>query len=63
MQLLPMENKMKTPKHFPRVLCYAMIVVTIIYVATGLLGYLAFGRSIDDVITLNLPKDKHLHSV
>lgn len=63
MQILPLENKMKKPKHFPRVLFYAMVVVTIIYVTIGTLGYLAFGNSIDDSITLNLPKDKHLHSV
>ena len=63
MQILPLENKMKTPKNFPRVLCYALILVTIIYVTIGLLGYLAFGNSIDDSITLNLPKDKNLDSV
>lgn len=63
MQILPLENKMKTPKNFPRVLCCALIFVTIIYVAIGTLGYLAFGSNIEDSITLNLPKDKHLHSV
>ena len=54
---------MKKPKNFSRVLCYAMIVVTIIYVTIGTLGYLAFGNSIEDSVTLNLPKDKQLHSV
>jgi len=54
---------MEKPKNFSRVLCYAMVTVTIIYVAIGTLGYLAFGSDIDDSITLNLPKDKHLHSV
>lgn len=63
MQILPLENKMKTPKKFSRVLCCAMIAVTIIYVTIGTLGYLAFGSDIDDSITLNLPKDKRLHSV
>lgn len=63
MQILPLENKMKTPKNFSRVLCYALVFVTIIYVAIGTLGYLAFGNNIEDSITLNLPKDKHLHSV
>ena len=63
MQILPLENKMKTPKNFSRVLCCALIFVTIIYVVTGTLGYLAFGNNIEDSITLNLPKDKHLHSV
>ena len=63
MQILPLENKMKTPKNFSRVLFYALIFVTIIYVTIGTLGYLAFGNGIEDSITLNLPKDKHLHSV
>lgn len=54
---------MKTPKNFPRVLCFAMIVVTIIYITIGTLGYLALGKDVDDSITLNLPKDRNLHSV
>lgn len=61
--ILPLENKMKEPKNFPRVLCYAMIFVTVIYVVIGTLGYLAFGNDIDDSITLNLPNGKHLDSI
>jgi len=61
--MLPLENKMRKPKHFVSVLYAAMGLVTLIYVSIGLLGYLAFGKDIEDSITLNLPKDKHAHSV
>jgi len=54
---------MQKPKHFVRVLYTAMGLVTMIYVSIGVLGYLAFGKDIEESITLNLPKDKHAHSV
>jgi len=41
----------------------AMGSITILYAGFGTLGYLAFGDDIDASITLNLPGDKHLHSV
>jgi len=40
-----------------------MAVITALYAIFGALGYLAFGNDIDASITLNLPGDKHLHSV
>ena len=38
--------------------------ITLLYAGFGTLGYLSFGAvEIEGSITLNLPKDKHLHSV
>lgn len=63
MQILPIENKMKKPRHFNMVMYAAMTVVTLIYVVIATLGYLAFGDNIRESITLNLPADKHPHSM
>ncbi|XP_065886087.1 proton-coupled amino acid transporter 1-like [Dysidea avara] len=61
--VLPLENKAKNPIHFPKVVYLGMGVITSLYTVFGALGYLAFGDDIDASITLNLPGDKHLHSV
>ena len=62
-KVLPLENKIKYPHHFSTVVYSAMSSITLLYAGFGTLGYLAFGDNIDDSITLNLPGDKHLHSV
>ena len=54
---------MKRPQHFSIVMYAAMTVVTSIYVVIATLGYLAFGNNIRESITLNLPADKHPHSM
>lgn len=63
LKVLPLENKIKNPHHFSIVIYLAMGSITVLYAGFGTLGYLAFGDDIDDSITLNLPGDKHLHSV
>lgn len=63
LKVLPLENKIKNPSHFSGVVYLAMGSITVLYAVFGTLGYLAFGDDIDDSITLNLPGDKHLHSV
>jgi len=62
-QVLPLENKIKNPSNFRWVVAIAMVMMTVLYTGFDTLGYLAFGNEIEDNITLNLPKDKHLHSV
>lgn len=57
---MPLENNMKTPKHFvgvAGVLNQGMSGVTLIYIFLGFLGYLKYGDQTEDSITLNLPNE------
>ncbi|XP_048189852.1 proton-coupled amino acid transporter 2 [Perognathus longimembris pacificus] len=53
--VLPLENKMADPRHFPAILSLGLSIVTALYMAIGALGYLRFGEDIKASITLNLP--------
>ncbi|XP_007473970.1 proton-coupled amino acid transporter 1 [Monodelphis domestica] len=53
--VLPLENKMKDPRHFPGILYLGMTIITLLYITLGSLGYLQYGAAIQGSITLNLP--------
>lgn len=56
---MPLENEMDTPRSFGGVngvLNQAMVLVIVLYVAMGLLGYLRYGNDIKDSVTLSLPE-------
>jgi len=54
--VLPLENNAESPEDFPKVLNVGMVMVTVLYVSMGLLGYLTFGDAICGSVTLNLPE-------
>ena len=59
--VLPLENKMKTPKDmrgWNGVLNTGMTMVTCLYIAVGFFGYLKYGENVVGSITLNLPSDE-----
>lgn len=54
---MPLENEMKTPKSYvgkTGVLNRAFAVIVLLYITMGVFGYLRYGDSIKDTITLNL---------
>lgn len=54
---MPLENSMKTPKHFIGicgVLNQGMSGVTLVYILLGFLGYVKYGSEAEGSITLNL---------
>ena len=54
--VLPLENKMKTPKGMPGwtgVLNTGMILVACLYIAVGFFGYLKYGDEVIDYCLLN----------
>lgn len=56
-----MENNMKTPKSFGGyfgVLNQSMFVITLLYAAIGVLGYLRYGPDCLGSISLNLPQEE-----
>uniref|UniRef100_A0A0K0DJQ1 Aa_trans domain-containing protein n=1 Tax=Angiostrongylus cantonensis TaxID=6313 RepID=A0A0K0DJQ1_ANGCA len=56
-QVLPLENKMRSPQHMVGccgVISTTVLFVGIIYVCTGILGYVTYGERILGSITLNL---------
>jgi proton-coupled amino acid transporter len=59
-QVMPLENNMKTPRHFlglGGVLNQGMAGVALIYTLVGFLGYLKYGEETHGSITLNLPTE------
>ncbi|XP_018325395.1 proton-coupled amino acid transporter-like protein CG1139 [Agrilus planipennis] len=64
--VIAVENNMKTPKSFGGycgVLNIAMIVITLLYVGMGFLGYWRYGDDSADSITLNFPPNDVLAKV
>lgn len=58
--IIPIQESMKRPQQFPRVLALCMVIITVIFLSSGVLGYAAFGSATETVILLNLPQDDKL---
>ncbi|KNC52269.1 aromatic and neutral amino acid transporter [Thecamonas trahens ATCC 50062] len=53
--VVPMESNMGlAPATFTRLLTLCIVVVSLIFMLFGVLGYLAFGSAVEDVLTLNI---------
>ncbi|MCJ1385249.1 neutral amino acid transporter [Xylographa soralifera] len=55
--IIPIQETMKKPKKFPRVLAIVMVIITLIFMSMGAFSYAAFGSSTRTVVLLNLPQD------
>ncbi|KAI5796549.1 transmembrane amino acid transporter protein-domain-containing protein [Geopyxis carbonaria] len=55
--IIPIQETMKEPEKFPKVLGGVMIVITAIFVSMGALCYAAYGSATKTVVILNLPQD------
>lgn len=55
--IIPIQESMIYPDHFPRVLRSVILTISTIFVFVGGLGYITFGKNIDTVILLNLPQN------
>ena len=55
--IIPIQESMRKPSDFPRVLAGVMIIITVVFISMGALSYAAFGSSTKTVILLNLPQD------
>ena len=55
--IIPIQESMKEPKKFPKVMGFVMIIITIIFISMGALSYAAYGSATETVVILNLPQD------
>ncbi|KFY22956.1 hypothetical protein V493_06205 [Pseudogymnoascus sp. VKM F-4281 (FW-2241)] len=55
--IIPIQESMREPKKFPRVLGVVMIIITVIFLSMGALSYAAFGSKTETVVILNMPQD------
>lgn len=58
--IIPIQESMIYPRHFPKVLFKVIVTISLLFVFIGALGYITFGETINTVILLNLPQDSPL---
>lgn len=58
--IIPIQEAMKEPKKFPKVMFVVMIIITVIFISMGALSYAAYGSATETVVILNLPQDSKL---
>jgi amino acid permease len=49
------EHSMKNPQNFPRVLQKAMVIITVMYLMSSVVGYLTYGSGVSSPVLDNLP--------
>jgi proton-coupled amino acid transporter len=55
--IIPIQESMKEPQKFPRVLAFVMVIITVVFISMGALSYAAYGSATETVVILNLPQD------
>ena len=58
--IIPIQESMKRPENFPRVLGAVMVIITLAMTSIGALSYAAYGSSTKTVVLLNLPQDSKM---
>lgn len=55
--IIPIQESMKSPSKFPKVMFYVMIIITVLFITMGAVSYAAYGSKTETVVLLNLPQD------
>jgi proton-coupled amino acid transporter len=58
--IIPIQESMKQPNKFPKVMFAVMIIITTVFVTMGAVSYAAYGSKTETVVLLNLPLDSKL---
>ncbi|KAM5453977.1 hypothetical protein MaudCBS49596_002602 [Microsporum audouinii] len=62
--IIPIQESMKRPEKFPGVLALVMVIITVIFLSMGVVGYATFGSKTETVVILNLPQqDNFVRSI
>jgi solute carrier family 36 (proton-coupled amino acid transporter) len=55
--IIPIQESMKNPAKFPKVMFTSMIIMSVIFITMGAVSYAAYGSKTETVVLLNLPQD------
>lgn len=58
--IIPIQESMKQPEKFPRVLLLVMVIITVLFTTMGAFSYAAYGSKTETVVLLNLPQDNRM---
>ncbi|KOS21298.1 Vacuolar amino acid transporter 3 [Escovopsis weberi] len=58
--IIPIQESMKHPEKFPRVMFVVMVIITVIFTVMGAISYAAYGSKTETVVLLNLPQDNRM---
>ncbi|KAK1975158.1 transmembrane amino acid transporter [Colletotrichum cereale] len=58
--IIPIQESMKNPKKFPRVMLAVMIIISVIFIGMGAISYAAYGSKTETVVLLNMPQDNKM---
>jgi len=56
--VLPIQNAMKEPSHFPKILRTSMIILGSLFSTFSFVGYVAYGAGTGDMIVFSIPQNK-----
>ncbi|KAI2633833.1 transmembrane amino acid transporter protein-domain-containing protein [Xylaria nigripes] len=55
--IIPIQESMRNPAQFPKVMFNVMILMSVIFITMGAVSYAAYGSKTETVVLLNLPQD------
>ncbi|KAI0119955.1 transmembrane amino acid transporter protein-domain-containing protein [Nemania sp. FL0031] len=55
--IIPIQESMRNPTKFPKVMFSTMIIMSVIFITMGAVSYAAYGSKTETVVLLNLPQD------
>lgn len=58
--IIPIQESMRHPKKFPKVLFAVMVIIVVVFTVMGAVSYAAYGSKTETVVLLNLPQDDKL---
>ncbi|KAL7945528.1 transmembrane amino acid transporter protein [Trichoderma barbatum] len=61
--IIPIQESMKQPEKFPKVMFLVMIIITVLFTVMGAISYAAYGSQTQTVVLLNLPQDNRMVNV
>ncbi|OLN84972.1 Vacuolar amino acid transporter 3-like protein 1 [Colletotrichum chlorophyti] len=58
--IIPIQESMRNPSKFPRVMLAVMIIISVLFIGMGAVSYAAYGSKTETVVLLNMPQDNKM---